>query len=257
VTGRDPQPVVVALAADTGVVTTVERLCDAGRPPASVLVGSRSARLIVRFTRHRSGTSVAGIGRAQASGRAPTAALDALAARHGFAVKPFPVDGAGTIVLELARQPGRLCLLPFCRTVDRAIVESAGSGCIGTREIPLPLAPGPSRTRGGAHRSDRAIEVSAWFVDVRAGCDGPVVSRAIVRAPAESSHAFRERVAQAHALVLADAALQVIERRRGGIFASLSASVLGALHGVQAWIGHGAARELDAPLVALASLGMG
>jgi hypothetical protein len=208
--------VIVAHAADAGVLTTVERLCDAGRPPACVLLGSRSARLIGRFTRNGSSVSIPGSERALSARRDRTATLEALAALHGFAVKPFSVDGAGTIVLELVRHPERLCLLPSCRTVDRAIVESAGSGCIGTREAALSRAPDPSPTAVGGHGSDHAIEVSAWLVDVRAGCDGAVLSRAVVRAPGEPSRAFRERVAQAHALVLADAALHVVERRRGG-----------------------------------------
>lgn len=216
-----PQIIVIATQENSYVREVVGNLCGAGKVPVTVLLGSRSERLIFRMNsllriRRQLGWSEVfrrirrGRGREEAIPTQPLTSIAEMAARYKFDLRRYPLGNSGSLILEIAKRPKAVCVLAGCGIVDRSVIRSARGGCLNGHPALLPGLRGVDVVPW-ALVEGLQVGVSAHFVVESVDAGEIIISRPVPTLRGETLKAFNDRVVHEQAKALTDAVISVID----------------------------------------------
>lgn len=213
------KPIVVITRSDTGYAREVVRLlCDAGQPPALILIGSRVESLLFNLRSLRRVIRQLGIveairrirrSRSARSIPVDAPALAAQAERQGIALRPYDSVNNGTMILSIDLLDEPVVVLAGCGLVDRSVIHVARGGCVNGHPAILPGIRGVDVVEWALAGENEPLGVTAHLVVPQVDAGEILRVERVEPEPGENYDAYNHRLVMRQAANLAQAALDL------------------------------------------------
>jgi len=207
---------VISSSENNYVRRVVRRLCEKGRPPRIVLLGSRAHRIYVKLSSFRRIRSQLGLketllrlrglgGTSGAASNEPSIAE--LQSKYGFELLSFDMMNSGTILVALLEDSDTVAILAGAGLADRATIMAVHGKCLNAHPALLPGIRGVDVLEWAIVKG-KPLGVSAHLVTTSVDAGDILKTCELTPQLGETFEEFAARVVDLQADVLADAALE-------------------------------------------------
>lgn len=227
--------VVISSTESSYVRRVVRRLCESGRAPRMVLLGSKAHRVHFKLASFKRIRSQLGLKETflrlmhslnstwDVPEKEPT--ISALQSKYGFKVQSFDAMNSGTILIALLEDTDTVALLAGAGLADRATIAAVRGRCINAHPALLPGIRGVDVLEWALLKG-KPTGVSAHLVVPSVDAGDILKTHALSPLKGEKFNNFLGRILNLQADVLADAAMEYADGQALPIPHDLSQSEL-------------------------------